>query len=294
MWSGIKTLYMGVERYTAAMYGFDDKVFYDEVEAYANNRTSQLKMIKVVGGVLQAEIQDELFRKVKNVDVGSTTGTDQNASTTSIPLDEVDVKHMTIAIEAAKSGVLGTTTEASPPTVPQDLDTTIEAREPFGACIVDTRTGDVIATAGSCRGKSRDSTATAAVNAIRNATKSLKSHNLEGCVLYCTSQPGLMSFTACLWARIDKICYGVTQQTLYGYGYEASNSHLREACEFSKCHGTVTIVANSAQLVPGTTDGNNQEAIEEKSMKMGVVSNVMGLRCEEVFKIWKKSNGTLY
>ena len=74
--------------------------------------------------------------------------------------------------------------------------------------------GDVIATAGSCRGRSRDSTATAVVNAIRIATKSLGTHDLKGCVLYCTSQPGLMSFTACLWARIETICYGVSQQVL--------------------------------------------------------------------------------
>ena len=62
--------------------------------------------------------------------------------------------------------------------------------------------------------RSRDSTATAVVNAIRIATKSLGTHDLKGCVLYCTSQPGLMSFTACLWARIETICYGVSQQVL--------------------------------------------------------------------------------
>ena len=85
-------------------------------------------------------------------------------------------------------------------------------REVFGACVVHVKSGETVSVAWNSVSTSRDSTATAEVNAIRAATKKLSTHNLEDCVLYTTTQPDLMSFTVVLWARIPKIYYGQCEQ----------------------------------------------------------------------------------
>merc|ERR1712013_292579 len=95
---------MGVERYTAAMYGFDDKVFYDEVEAYANDRISQLKMGNVLPGLLQDEIQEELFRNSATKNDDPTTPPTDPVTDQEATLDEQASKYMRLAIKAAKLG----------------------------------------------------------------------------------------------------------------------------------------------------------------------------------------------
>ena len=60
MWSGIKTMYVGVGRLTAAEYGFDDKAFYEEVDAYVRDM-SKLKIVKVISDILANEVISQLF-----------------------------------------------------------------------------------------------------------------------------------------------------------------------------------------------------------------------------------------
>ena len=60
MWSGIKIMYMGVDRNTAATYGFDDKIFFEEVHAYIRNM-SNLKMVDIKSDILASEIISQLF-----------------------------------------------------------------------------------------------------------------------------------------------------------------------------------------------------------------------------------------
>lgn len=76
---------------------------------------------------------------------------------------------------------------------------------PFGACIV--KKGRVIAVAHNSARADLDTTAHAEVQAIRDASRRLKTLELTGCVIYSSCEPCPMCFTACVWARIAKIVY---------------------------------------------------------------------------------------
>jgi len=76
---------------------------------------------------------------------------------------------------------------------------------PFGACIV--KKGKVIAV-GRNTVLTEDATCHAEVNAIRNASKKLRTYDLSGCIIYSTTEPCPMCFSAIHWARIDAIVFG--------------------------------------------------------------------------------------
>ena len=87
---------------------------------------------------------------------------------------------------------------------------------PFGACIV--KDGRIIATA---RNKVliSDATAHAEINAIRIASKKLKTFDLSGCTIYSTTEPCPMCFSAIHWARIEKVFYGTTISDVKKIGF---------------------------------------------------------------------------
>ncbi|MDD4182630.1 MAG: nucleoside deaminase [Candidatus Omnitrophica bacterium] len=76
---------------------------------------------------------------------------------------------------------------------------------PFGACIV--KGNKVIAVARNTVLK-HDASCHAEVNAIRLASKKLKTYDLSGCRIYSTTEPCPMCFSAIHWARIGSIIYG--------------------------------------------------------------------------------------
>ncbi|MDD5071099.1 MAG: nucleoside deaminase [Candidatus Omnitrophica bacterium] len=76
---------------------------------------------------------------------------------------------------------------------------------PFGACIV--REGKVLAVARNTVLKT-DATAHAEINAIKKASKKLKTFDLSGCQIYSTTEPCPMCFSAIHWARIDTVVFG--------------------------------------------------------------------------------------
>lgn len=78
---------------------------------------------------------------------------------------------------------------------------------PFGACIV--KKNKVLAIARNLVLK-KDATCHAEINAIRAASRKLKTFDLSGCVIYSTNEPCPMCFAAIHWARIDRIIYGTT------------------------------------------------------------------------------------
>jgi tRNA(Arg) A34 adenosine deaminase TadA len=77
---------------------------------------------------------------------------------------------------------------------------------PFGACIV--KNNKIISIARNTVIKDRDATCHAEINAIRSASKKLKTFDLSGCVIYSTTEPCPMCFSAIHWARIKTIVYG--------------------------------------------------------------------------------------
>jgi len=76
---------------------------------------------------------------------------------------------------------------------------------PFGAVIV--KGGRVLAVARNTVLKD-DATAHAEMNAIRIASRKLKTFDLKGCHMYSTCEPCPMCFAAIHWSRIGRVIFG--------------------------------------------------------------------------------------
>ena len=116
---------------------------------------------------------------------------------------------------------------------------------PFGACIV--RGAEVIAVARNTV-LENDATCHAEVNAIRGASRRLKTRDLSDCMIYSTTEPCPMCFGAIHWSRIRGLAYGTRirdvkklgfnelgisnrrMKTLGGSRVEIMSGFLREEC----------------------------------------------------------------
>jgi guanine deaminase len=120
-----------------------------------------------------------------------------------------DEQFMRMAIEKAKEGLrLGQT--------------------PFAATIV--KAGEVIACDHNIVWLTTDITAHAEVTAIRRACSKLSTIDLSGCVIYSTTEPCPMCFSACHWARLDRIVYGADIADARAAGFSeltVSNAQLK-------------------------------------------------------------------
>lgn len=89
---------------------------------------------------------------------------------------------------------------------------------PFGAVIV--RDNEVIAKAHNRVLSSKDPTAHAEINVIREASQKLETFDLSGCTLYTTCMPCPMCLGAIMWARISVVYYGATAQDAANGGFD--------------------------------------------------------------------------
>lgn len=142
-------------------------------------------------------------------------------------MNNKDIKFMRLALKKAYQGVR-------------------QGQTPFGACIV--RKNKVIALAHNRVWKTTDITAHAEVDAIRKACKKLRTVDLSGCTIYSTCEPCPMCFSACHWARIDRIVFGATISDAKRYGFNelcVSTDHLKRRGRTSVVlHGKVLIREN--------------------------------------------------
>ncbi|HRK62602.1 MAG TPA: nucleoside deaminase [Candidatus Omnitrophota bacterium] len=100
---------------------------------------------------------------------------------------------------------------------------------PFGACIV--KNGKVIASAHNQVLKNQDPTCHAEIQAIRLASKKLRSFDLTGCEIYSTTEPCPMCFAAIHWACIKAIYYGTNIADVAKRGFNelgVSNALLKK------------------------------------------------------------------
>ncbi|WPP50017.1 nucleoside deaminase [Catalinimonas niigatensis] len=86
------------------------------------------------------------------------------------------------------------------------VDKAYEGKTPFGAVIV--QQSKVLAAVCNTVGQSKDPTAHAEVNAIREACKGLHTSRLNDAVLYTTCEPCPMCAAAALYAGIREVVYG--------------------------------------------------------------------------------------
>jgi len=103
---------------------------------------------------------------------------------------------------------------------------------PFGAVIY--KDGQIIAQGANQVVPSNDPTAHAEMVAIRRACQQLKTHNLEGCVIYTSCEPCPMCLGAIYWAHLDHIYFSHSKSDAKEVGfdddfiYEELNRELHE------------------------------------------------------------------
>ena len=89
---------------------------------------------------------------------------------------------------------------------------TLETKSPvpFGALIVNTRTGDRLMRATNAVRRENDPSSHAELRTVRRACKKLKRVTLAGFTMYSTCEPCPMCMANALWARLDRLVYGAT------------------------------------------------------------------------------------
>ena len=85
-----------------------------------------------------------------------------------------------------------------------------ERPRPFGASVIDTKSGKLLLRTLNNAFQACDPSAHAEVRAIRLAAKRVKSISLAGYTLYTTCEPCPMCMSTALWARLDRVVYGAT------------------------------------------------------------------------------------
>ncbi len=81
---------------------------------------------------------------------------------------------------------------------------------PFGALIVNTRTGERLMRATNAVMREHDPSSHGETRTVRLACKKLKSPSLAGYTMYSTCEPCAMCMANALWARLDRVVYGAT------------------------------------------------------------------------------------
>src|SRR3984957_9540093 len=81
---------------------------------------------------------------------------------------------------------------------------------PFGALIVNTRSGRRLMQATNAVARENDPSSHAEVRTVRLACKKLKRPSLAGYTMYSTCEPCPMCMANALWARLDRVVYGAT------------------------------------------------------------------------------------
>lgn len=81
---------------------------------------------------------------------------------------------------------------------------------PFGALIVNSRTGERLMQATNAVMAENDPSSHAETRTVRLACKKLKRPSLAGYTMYSTCEPCAMCMANALWARLDRVVYGAT------------------------------------------------------------------------------------
>ncbi len=134
-------------------------------------------------------------------------------------MDEQDRQHLRAVIEQASAGIP-------------------RGHGPFAARLV--VNGEVIAEACNSVVLNGDPTAHAEIQVIREASRKLGSHVLEGATLYSSCKPCPMCHSAAHWARIERVVYAAGAQDAATAGFD-DHQIMREICSTSTEAHTPTL-----------------------------------------------------
>ncbi len=93
---------------------------------------------------------------------------------------------------------------------------------PFGACIVDASSLEIVAKAHNSVLRDNDPSAHAEINAIRFACKSKGSFWLEDCILFSTCEPCPMCLGTIYWSRISAVYFDCSREDAADAGFDDS------------------------------------------------------------------------
>ena len=110
---------------------------------------------------------------------------------------------------------------------------------PFAACLV--RDRELLAVRHNTVLRDREPTSHAEINVIRAAAGRLGTHDLSGCVLYSTTEPCPMCFSAIHWARIDRVVFGTRIEDVQRLGFR----ELRIGSEGMKALGESPVLIHA-------------------------------------------------
>lgn len=96
---------------------------------------------------------------------------------------------------------------------------------PFGALIVVTETGEVVATGVNRVTHDLDPTAHAEVSAIRAACQAVGDFTLAGHTLYTSCEPCPLCLAAALWARLDRVVFSADRDDAAEGGFDDREFH---------------------------------------------------------------------
>lgn len=147
---------------------------------------------------------------------------------------EPNEKHMQLALDAAHESI---------------------ANGDYGHGSIIVKDGEVIATGYETLKSANDPVnGHAEVDAIRKACSKLQEPYLSGCILYSTAEPCPMCMSACIWAKVDTVVYGITRADMIARmeelkakgGTEFSWRQIAIPAEYIVDHGEPKV-----HLVPG-------------------------------------------
>lgn len=102
---------------------------------------------------------------------------------------------------------------------------------PFGSVVVSE--GKIVGRGHNCVLLKKDATCHGEMEAIRDACRTLGTHDLSGCDLYTTAEPCPMCLGAILWANIRQVYYGCNVKDTEEIGFRDSRfyEHLHGKSE---------------------------------------------------------------
>ena len=106
---------------------------------------------------------------------------------------------------------------------------------PFGAIITD-KNGNIISRGHNEVIKNNDPTSHAEINAIKNACKILKTHDLSDYIIYSSCEPCPMCLSAIIWSNIKVLYFGATRKDAAKIGFrdDAIYEYFNEKNEILK------------------------------------------------------------
>ena len=111
---------------------------------------------------------------------------------------------------------------------------------PFGAVLTDA-SGEIIIRAENTVVTSRDITAHAELNLVREASARYDPEYLASCTLYSSTEPCPMCSGAIFWSNIRRLVYGLSEEGLYELTGDDNNEVLLLSCREVLAQGKKSI-----------------------------------------------------